>query len=85
MQIPIIRFVRSGSALLTRDIIPEECVLVNYFFAFSANFFAGRFCSTAAGKILSRWLDTHPHSEYSYTINSVLRVSGPEAQRKEGF
>ena len=85
MQIPIIRFVRSGSALLTRDIIPECQAIVNYFFAFSANFFAGRFCSTAACKILSRWLDTHPHSEYSYTINSVLRVSGPEAQRKEGF
>ena len=33
MQIPIIRFVRSGSALLTRDIIPAECVLVNNFFA----------------------------------------------------
>ncbi len=39
MQIPIIRFVRSGSALLTRDIIPEECVLVNYFFCFFRKLF----------------------------------------------
>jgi hypothetical protein len=84
MQIPIIRFVRSGSALLTRDIIPEECVLVNYFFAFSANFFAASCGSTAACKFFIRVLDTHPHSEYSYSI-VLLRVSGPEAQRKEGF
>ena len=70
--------------MLTRDIIPEECVLVNYFFAFPANFFAGRFCSTAACKFFIRVLDTHPHSEYSYSI-VLLRVSGPEAQRKEGF
>ena len=84
MQIPIIRFARSGSALLTRDIIPECRAIVNYFFAFSANFFAVPCGSTAACKFFIRVLDTHPHSEYSYSI-VLLRVCSPEAQMKEGF
>ena len=75
MQIPIIRFVRSDAALLTRDIILKMPCLVNHFFIFSAKLFAAFFrlkkCAVTPCKFLISSLDSAPEREYSYIIKQA--------------
>ena len=89
MQIPIILFFRSGSALLTENIIPEGIAVVNYFFYFFCKSFRVSSSPAFRCKFFVWMLDTCPGSEYSYTIIAqgvpALSAPRPESQKKEGF